>query len=147
MDNTTIICVNINKKILNFYKDYHIIDDNFNLEDLLKYPKVLFFNVLNNLPKSKLESIFKFLKDNNINFVNVTNNPELSFYATNLVVYDEDKIIINGKTLEVLENEKLLKRLGIKLPFMVELSLLLKDYNLINKIYTDKKELEDALWP
>ena len=48
--------------------------------------------------------------------------------------------------MEVLKNEKLLKRIGLSLPFMVELSLLLKDYNLVDNIYLDNKTLKGILW-
>lgn len=145
--NITIISTNLNKNILNNYKDYHIIDNSFKVEELLKYSKVLFYNVLNNLKESKIEEIFKFLKENNICFINIINNTELVLYTEYLVVYDKEKVLIEGPTLEVLKNEKLLKRIGIKLPFMVELSLLLKDYNLTNKIYLNKEELRGELWP
>ena len=60
--------------------------------------------------------------------------------------YDKDQIIVEGKTLDVLKEEKLLKRLGLSLPFMVELSLLLQDYGLIDHIYLNKESLVNYLW-
>ena len=53
---------------------------------------------------------------------------------------------MEGNTIEVFQNEQTLKRIGITLPFMVELSLLLKDYNLVDKIYLDKESLVQYLW-
>ena len=53
---------------------------------------------------------------------------------------------MEGNTIEVFQNEQALKRIGITLPFMVELSLLLKDYNLVDKIYLDKESLVQYLW-
>ena len=35
--NVTIISTNLNKKILDNYKEYHIIDDNFSYEEIFKY--------------------------------------------------------------------------------------------------------------
>lgn len=142
----TIISTNINRKLLNNYKDYYVIDNNFSYSELLKYDKVVFFNVLNNLNDSDLIKLFKFLRDNNIFFINISNNMETSLYTDYLIIYDAEKILIEGKTLEVLKNEKIIKRLGLQLPFMVELSLLLKDYDLINKIYLDKESLVTELW-
>jgi len=146
LTNVTIISTNLNKELLNNYKDYYVIENNFTYEEILLKKKVLFFNVLNNLNDSVLSKLFEFLKENNIKFINVCNNIELSLYTDYLIVYDKNNILIEGTTVEVLKNEKLLKRVGIGLPFIVELSLLLKDYGLINEIYLDKESLVDKLW-
>jgi len=142
----TIISTNLNKKILDKYQDYSLIEDNFTYEELLKKKKVIFFNVLNNLSDEELKKIFDYVKKNNILFINVTNEIELSLYTNYLIIYDKENILIEGSTIEVLKNEKLLKRLGLQLPFMVELSLLLKDYGLIDEIYLEKERLVDKLW-
>ena len=142
----TIISTNLNKKLLDNYKDYYIIESNFTYDILLEKKKVIFFCVLDHLKVEVIDKLFKFMNDNNISFINVTNNVELSLYTNYLIVYDDKNILIEGNTIEVLKNNKLLKRLGFNLPFMVDLSLLLKDYDLINDIYLDKKELVDTLW-
>ena len=142
----TIISTNLNKHILDKYKDYHVIDDNFTYQELLTYKKVIFFNVLNNLDKVELDKLFNYLKEEDIKYINIVNNLELCLYTNYLIVMDEKNILIEGSTIEVLKNDKLLKRLGFELPFMVELSLLLRDYNLVDKVYLDYKELEGALW-
>ncbi|MBQ7031229.1 MAG: hypothetical protein IJN13_02505 [Bacilli bacterium] len=144
--NVTIISTNLNKKILNKYEDYHVIDGDFSYEEIHEKKKVVFFNILNNLSEKELKKLFKYLKDNNILFINVTNDVELCLYTDYLIVYDKSKILMEGSTLEVLKNEKLFKRLGLNLPFIVELSLLLKDYNLVDDIYIDKESLADKLW-
>ena len=133
--NVTIISTNINKNILQIYKDYQLIDQSFKIEDLLQYKKIIFFNVFNELSEDKIREIYSYLDSHNILYINVTNNIEEVLFTDYLIVYDKEKILIEGTTLEVLKNEKLLKRIGLSLPFMVELSLYLKDYNLIDKIY------------
>lgn len=144
--NVTIASTNFTNAILKNYKDYTIIDDNFTYEEILNSKKVIFLNILNNLKDSELKKLFEFINRNNILFVNVTNNLETSLYTDYLICYDKDKIIIEGSTLDVLKNDKLLKRFGFKLPFMVELSLLLKDYDLVDKVYLNKEELRRILW-
>lgn len=142
----TIVSTNINKDILNNYNSYHIIDKSFKIEELLQYKKIIFFNVFNELDDVKIKEIYKYLDDNHILYINVTNNMEEVLATKYLIVYDKDKILIEGPTLEVLKNEKLLKRIGLNLPFIVELSLYLKDYNLIDKIYLNKESLVGDLW-
>lgn len=142
----TIISTSLNKNLLDKYFDYKVIDSTFTKEDLLKYKKVVFFNILNNVSEKEIKEIFDLLNTNNISFINITNNVELVLLTSYLIVYDKNDIIIEGKTLEVLKYEKLLKRVGLSLPFMVELSLFLQDYGLIDTIYLDKESLVDELW-
>ena len=73
----TIISTNLNKHILDKYKDYHVIDDNFTYQELLTYKKVIFFNVLNNLDKVELDKLFNYLKEKDIKYINIVNNLEL----------------------------------------------------------------------
>lgn len=142
----TIISINLNYNILNKYSDYKIIKDSFNYEELLQYKKIVFFNVLNNLSSEEVKKLYDYLKVNKIDFINITNNLEEIIYTKDLIIYDEEKIIAEGNTLELIKNDKLFRRLGFKLPFIVELSILLKDYNLIDKIYLDKETLVGDLW-
>ena len=144
--NVTIMSINLSKKTLSRYKEYYVIDDNFTYDELLNNKRVIFFNVLNNLKENELNKLFRFLKDNDIKFINITNNMELCLYTDYLIILDNDNVLIEGSTLEVLKNDKLLKRLGFELPFLVDLSLLLKDYNLVNKIYLNNESLVGALW-
>jgi len=144
--NVTIISTNLNKKILYNYNDYYIIDKSFTYEELLNKKKVIFYNVLNDLSDNLLKNLFEYLENNNIKYIVVTNNIELSLYSDYLIVCDKEKILIEGNTIEVLKNDKLLKRLGFNLPFIIDLSILLKDYDLVNEIFLDKEGLVDKLW-
>ena len=144
--NVTIISTNLNRNILNKYSEYQIIDRSFNYEELLKYKKVIFFNVLSNLKEEEINKLYDYLRINNILFINVTNNIEEIIYTDNILIYDKDNIIYEGKMIELIKNEKLFKRLGFKLPFIIELSILLKDYDLVDKIYLNKESLVEVLW-
>ena len=48
--------------------------------------------------------------------------------------------------MSVLNEEKLLKRFGIGLPFMIELSKYLMDYGMIDKYYLTNEKLVGAIW-
>ena len=142
----TIVSTNLNKKILDKYRDYHVIDNSFKLEELLKYSKIIFFNVFNDLEKEKIKDIYNYLDSNKISYINITNNIEEALLTKYLIIYDKENILIEGPVIEVLKNDKLLKRIGLSLPFIVELSLLLKDYGLVNEIFLNKESLAGALW-
>ncbi len=145
-DDITIVSTNLNQNILNNYQDYTVIDSNFTMKEILQAKKLIFYNILSNLEEEKVKEIFQELNSAHIPFINVTNNIEEVMLTSYLIIYDNEKVLIEGPTILVLEQEKLLKRIGLTLPFYVHLSLLLKDYGLVDKIYLNKKELKDALW-
>ena len=80
----------------------------------------------------------------------------LFFYATSciedspsfdyLMIVKNQKIAIEGKTISVLKEEKMLKTLGYALPFYVNMSIQLGYYGLLKQICFTKEELEAALW-
>jgi len=144
--NVTIVSTNLNNRLLDYYKDYYVINDNFTYEDLLNKKRVIFFNILNNLKNDELDKLFNYLKKNNIIFINITNNIELCLYTDYLIIFNKKDIILEGNTMDVLKNEKLIKRVGLQLPFIIELSFLLKDYGLIKETYLNKESLMNALW-
>lgn len=113
----------------------------------LKKPQLLFVdNILAYFDRKTLEKVYSYMKKNKITFVNVSNDIEESLNYSYMVVLDKGNIAIEGKTLQVLEQEKILKRLGIGLPFYVDLSIQLRLYGLIHQIYLTKETLEGALW-
>ena len=113
----------------------------------LNKPSIVFIDeALSFLSKENQAIIFSYAKDAQITLVSVSKNIEEAMDYDYMIVLDKGRIAIEGKTMQVLQEEKLLKRLGIGLPFYVDLSIQLKLYGLIDKIYTTKKELVEALW-
>ena len=54
--------------------------------------------------------------------------------------------MLDGVPLKVMEYDKILNRLGIELPFEIELSEKLKLYGLIDNLIPDVEKLVDTLW-
>ena len=69
-----------------------------------------------------------------------------TYYSDRLVVLNNGEIVIDGNPLGVMEYDRILNKLGIKLPFEIELSLKLKLYGLIDKLYYDTEMLVNDLW-
>lgn len=116
-------------------------------KSLIKKPKLLILdNLLSYMSEKVVQKIYTYVKKENITLVNVSTNIEESLQYDYMVVMDKGSIAIEGKTIQVLGQEKLLKRLGIGLPFYVDLSIQLRLYGLINRLYFSKEELEGALW-
>lgn len=113
----------------------------------LKEPQLLFVdNSLTYFDRKTLDKIYSYTKKNKMTLVNVSTHIESALNYPYMVVLDKGSIAIEGKTLQVLEQEKILKRLGIGLPFYVDLSIQLRLYGLVDQIYLTKEELEGALW-
>ena len=98
----------------------------------------------------QIENKIKELINDNVNneniILNFTNNVEESLLGNFVYVSDDKKIVMSGKTMSVLNEEKIMKRLGINLPFIVLLNKYLIDYNLIDNYILDYTSLGGALW-
>ena len=110
---------------------------------------IVLCDVLSELDNEDLEKCLKLLKEYNEKggiIINITSNIEEALYGNDLIIYNGENIAIEGKTLSVLNEEKILKRLGIGLPFYIELSKYLIDYNLIDTYYLTPESLVGAIW-
>lgn len=90
--------------------------------------------------------LLNYLNSKNILLINVTSNIEDILYTDYTLCLYNGISAIDGKTLDVLENEKVLKRLGFSLPFMIDLSIQLRLYGLLGKNYLNKEAMVKNLW-
>ena len=106
----------------------------------------VFFDVLTYLDKDFKERLIRYLILNKKRIINYTTDIEETLLLDYLVVLHENKIIMEGKKELVLQEEKILKKLGFNLPFIVELSNGLKYNGVIDKVYFNNEELVNVLW-
>jgi len=117
------------------------------LEQILSKPKFLFLDdILFDFSLQDKKELLQILKQQNITLFYFTSNIDDVLLFPYLGVMGQNGILIEGETHLVLQEEKILKRLGYQLPFLIDLSLQLKSYGLIDQIYTNFKELTYALW-
>lgn len=150
--NYTILVNNANKEFMEQFKEYSIIGSNMSFDELKEklemFPskRVVFNESWFNLSDNEKKSIIELLKKQNVNFVNITSNIEDSLLSNYVIVYDEDKKVLEGNTEVVLRNEKILKKLGYGLPFVVDLSIQLTYYDILDKVYYNMDKLTEDLW-
>lgn len=150
--NYTILVNNANKEFMEQFKEYSIIGSNMSFDELKEklemFPskRVVFNESWYNLRNNEKKVIIELLKKQNINFVNITSNIEDSLLSDYIVVFDENKKVLEGNTEVVLRNEKVLKKLGYGLPFVVDLSIQLIYYDILGKVYYDMDKLTEDLW-
>ena len=90
--------------------------------------------------------LLNYLNSKHITLINVTTNMEDVLYTDYLLCLYDGINALDGKTLDVLNNEKILKRLGFDLPFMIDLSIQLQLYDLIKRNYLNMEDMVNNLW-
>lgn len=149
--NYVVLSNNVDKKFMSKFGVYQIIDVlpfeklKNNLE-MFPSRRVIFNESLSSLSNKEKKEIFDLLDKQNINYVNVTSNIEDALFGDYIIVYDEDMKVLEGNKEVVLKNEKLLKKLGFGVPFVVDLSIQLMYYDILDKVYFDVDNLLEALW-
>lgn len=117
---------------------------------IMHNPKILILDealsMIDEKEKSKILKILKKLKDGGMTIINTVHDLSETYYSDRLVVLNNGEIVIDGNPLGVMEYDRILNKLGIKLPFEIELSLKLKLYGLIDKLYYDTEMLVNDLW-
>ena len=106
----------------------------------------VFANVLTFLEVSFKTQVLNYLKAQNKIIINYTHDIEETLLLDYLIVIHNHEIIIEGETKSVLKEEKIFKKLGLNLPFIIDLSIGLNYYNLINEIYYTNESLVNKLW-
>ena len=142
--NYTILVNNANKAFFENFESYKVLDtmDGFDAikmqVEVFLSKRIVFNEIWYYLSKEEKSELLEILKRRNVSFVNITSNAEDVIYSDYVIVYDDDKKILEGNKEMVLRNEKLLKRLGYGIPFVVDLSIQLN--------YYDMDKLTEALW-
>jgi energy-coupling factor transport system ATP-binding protein len=96
--------------------------------------------------KDIVEAINKLHKENHLTIVTVTHSLEETYNSNRMVVMGNGKILVEGPTLEVLKEDRIFNRIGIEVPFMIDLSLKLILYGLIDHVILDMDEMVNTLW-
>ena len=117
---------------------------------LLHNPKILvlddIFNNMNNKDKEFVISKLIDLNKKGLTIINLTSNLESIYPSDYIYILNNFKIEKKVSINELLEDDNYLRKLGINIPFPLELSLKLNKLNIIDKPYFNLKDLEDVLW-
>ena len=111
-------------------------------------PKILLLDdVFTYLDKKEIEDVVKTIKTyKDLTTILSTINLNDSLYTDYLYIINDKKIILKGEPLKVLEKDNILNKVGLNIPFMPDLSVKLKDYDLLDSIILEKDRMVDILW-
>ena len=100
---------------------------------------------LNKIDKELILKQIKKVFKNSVVIIS-TNNLEDTLNANRIVLLKDGKVLLEKDIKEFYTNEKILVDNGFILPFIVDLSLKLELYNIVDKIYFDQRKLVNNLW-
>ena len=102
------------------------------------------------LTEKETKEVIEFLKkqqnEREITVVITTIHLEESLLADYLYIIGNKSVALEGQPIEVLQNDNKINKLGLSLPFMIDLSVKLKDYDLIKEVEIDKNRMIEKLW-
>jgi energy-coupling factor transport system ATP-binding protein len=118
---------------------------------LLHEPKILLldnaFSMMDRKTKERVKKgLIEYKKKYKLTIILTTTNLEDTLDTDYLYILNKGNIVVEGEPLTVLREDTILNRLGLSLPFMVDLSLKLEFYELIEKIEIDMDRMVDNLW-
>ncbi len=114
---------------------------------LIIKPKIFALdNLFGYLSERKVQEIIKYCKNNQITLLYVTSKSDEMLLSDDVIIMHNYKAILCENVKNVLDGNTILPYMGIKLPFIVDLSHNLILYELVDKIYYDKRKLVDKLW-
>lgn len=93
-----------------------------------------------------MKMLKKYHKENDTTIVNFTSDIEETVYSDRIVGLYQGKLGIDGPAKGVLNEERAMKKLGLDLPFTVDLAMKLKLYGIIDDIELDMDKLVNKIW-
>ena len=113
-------------------------------------PKILIlddaFNNMNNETKNFMLEKLSILNKDGLTILNITSNLDTIYDSNQVYLLNNFKLENLGSVLETFEEDNYLRQIGLEIPFIIDLSIKLKFYGLIDKIYFNLEELEEDLW-
>lgn len=118
---------------------------------LLSSPKILLIdNVCTLMSKIETKEILEIIKELNkkehITIVMTTDNLNEVIEADYLYIINHGKVVLEGQPLEILKEDNKISKIGLDIPFMIDLSVKLNDYNLVDDLILDMDGMVDTLW-
>lgn len=96
--------------------------------------------------KEVLDILKKYRKENKITIIMTTHNMDDVMYTDRVIVFHDGVIVQDGSVISTFKNRDLMNRNGLKVPFVILLSLKLMDKGVIDHIYLDIGKLVRELW-
>lgn len=138
--NKEISSLNMKEKIL-----IYIVKCLLNMPDLLLLDGIdIYYNTdeMDNI----INALKDYIKEYGLTVLITTINLNISLKTKELYIIDNGKILLHGEPITILQKDNTINKIGLSVPFMIDLSVKLRDYNLIESIELDMNRMVDQLW-
>lgn len=102
--------------------------------------------MLDNVEKNRVIKLLKKRLKQGATIINITQDIEDSLLGDDILLMDDGNVVLYDTKEAFYNNDEEIKKYGLSLPFIVDLSLKLQYYGLVQKIYFDMEELVNAIW-
>lgn len=121
------------------------------ISSLINSPKIIFLDdIFDCLTYSEASIIFAFIKKYldlySLSVLFTTNKLENILFSSYTIFINNGYVQLDGTPSKILEHDNVLAREGIYIPIMMDLSLKLKFYNLVDDVIMDTGRMVDELW-
>jgi len=118
---------------------------------IIHNPRVLFLDdIFKGLTQEEVASLFDIFKTlvekRDLSIIFTTSNVIDILGADRVIVMNNGKILFDDVPASILEHDNELAKIGVNIPTMIDLSMKLKFYNLVDKVYLNTDEVVDKLW-
>ena len=117
---------------------------------LVADPQILILDealsMLDEISKRKILGILKECNEKGVTILNITHDLNESLYGKDIVLLQSGKVLLQGRKEEILKQESKLKRAGLELPFLADLSIRLMYYGVLDHMILDMDEMVNAIW-
>ena len=96
--------------------------------------------------KKIIDVLKEYIEKYGLTVILTATNLDISIETDYLYIIDKGNLELEGKPLEVLKNDNVINKIGLNIPFMIDLSVKLKDYDLIDKVELDYDRMIGTLW-
>jgi len=103
-------------------------------------------NIADEISKRKIFKILKECNEKGVTILNITHDLNESLYGNDIVLLQGGKVLLHGSKEDVLKQETKLKRAGLELPFLADLSIRLMYYGILDHMILDMDEMVNAIW-
>lgn len=85
-------------------------------------------------------------KEKRVTIISFTHDLDEALYSKRLIVLNRGIIVLDGAFPYVFDEERVMRKIGLEVPFSIELSRKLKVFNLIDNLELDLERLVDSVW-
>ena len=96
--------------------------------------------------KEVLDVISYYNKKKRVTILSFTHNLEETIYSDRLIILNEGKIVVDGAFPYVFDEERVMRKIGLEVPFAIELSQKLRVFGILDGLELDLERLVSKLW-